>query len=100
MEENNKLYSKGRGGVTESTARKASDVNDDRCAKRQRYSTADVVGAYLLTDMKDCVLVKLTGTTVDLMCQVKESYKFFISYEHGKKLLYIRLSTSKIYRSS
>lgn len=32
-------------------------------------STADVIDAYLIADIKDHVLVKLTGESVDIMCE-------------------------------
>ena len=52
---------------------------------------ADVVGAYLLANMKDYVLVKLTGKTVDIMCGVSKDYERFVATENGKKVLYLRL---------
>ena len=33
-------------------------------------ATADIVGAYLLADIKDFVLVTISGKTVDVMCRV------------------------------
>ena len=38
-------------------------------------ATIGVVGAYLLADMEDYILVKLTGKTVDIMCGVDEKYQ-------------------------
>ena len=32
--------------------------------------TADVAGSYILADMKDHVLIRLTDKTVELMCEV------------------------------
>ena len=37
-------------------------------------ATADVVGSYLIADMKDHVIVKLTGESVDIMCQANAKY--------------------------
>ena len=34
---------------------------------------SDVVGAYLLAEMKDHVIVKLTGRAVDIMCTANEN---------------------------
>jgi len=59
--------------------------------EKRDVATADVVGAYLIANMEDFVLVKLTGDSVDLMCKVDESYKKYIHYENGKKVLYLRL---------
>lgn len=53
----------------------------------QRY----VVGAYLLADMEDYTLVKLTGKVVDIMCDVNARYKAFATMENGKKVLYMKL---------
>ena len=47
-------------------------------------ATADVVGAYLLAVMNDCVLVKLTGNTLHLMGQVNNKYEIFFTYENKK----------------
>ena len=41
-------------------------------------AVADVVGAYLLANMKDYVLVKLTGKTVDIMCGVDKGYEEYV----------------------
>lgn len=37
--------------------------------------TADVVGAYLIADMKDCAIVKFIGEAVDIMCDANSKYK-------------------------
>ena len=54
-------------------------------------ATADVVGACLMANMDDFVLVKLTGESVDIMCKVDPMYKKYVYYEKGKKVLYLRL---------
>jgi hypothetical protein len=54
-------------------------------------ATADVVGAYLLADMDDFVLLKLTGDAVDIMCKANDKYEKFVTIENGKKVLYLRL---------
>ena len=54
-------------------------------------ATADVVGAYLLADMDDFVVLKLTGESVDIMCSVNAKYNAFVVVEHGKKTLYLQL---------
>ena len=61
-------------------------------AKEGRYiAMADVMGAYLLADMKDYVLVKLKVKSVDIICGVSEDYEKYISIENGKRVLYLRL---------
>ena len=50
-------------------------------------ATADVVGVNLMTDMKDKVIVKLTGDAVDIMCKVNKKYIPFISREKGRKII-------------
>ena len=48
-------------------------------AKENRdVATADIVGAYLLADMKDTVIVKLCGEPVGALCKVDDSYKKFV----------------------
>ena len=55
-------------------------------------ATADVVGAYLLAIMNDYIIVKISGTTANIMCQVNPQYKDFIVNEKGKPTLYLQLS--------
>ena len=55
-------------------------------------ATADIVGAYLLADIQDFVLVKITGETVDIMCRVNESFKQYVVMEKGKRTLYLQLT--------
>ena len=43
--------------------------------EKRDVATADVVGVYLMANMEDFVLVKLTGESVDIMCKVDEKYK-------------------------
>ena len=52
---------------------------------------ADVVGTYLKANMDNFVLVKLTGKTVDIMCEVSNEYEKFVGIENGKRVLYLRL---------
>ena len=48
-------------------------------------ATANIVGAYLLADIDDFVLVKLNGETVDIMCQVNRTFEEYVTIEKGKK---------------
>ena len=51
--------------------------------KGRDVATADVVGVNLMTDMKDKVIVKLTGDAVDIMCEVNKN--IFLSYQEKKE---------------
>ena len=44
-------------------------------------TVADVVGAYLLADMEDYVLVKLSGEAIHIMCDVNNRYTKYITME-------------------
>ena len=47
-------------------------------AKENRdVEISNVVGAYFLAEMKDHVIVKLTGKDVGVMCTANEKYKIF-----------------------
>ena len=41
-------------------------------------TTADVVGAYLITEMKDRVIVKLVGESVDITSDENTEYKKYV----------------------
>ena len=43
-------------------------------------ATADVIGAYLLADIKDHVIIKLSGKIVEIMCKVNSKYKECIAH--------------------
>jgi hypothetical protein len=59
--------------------------------ERQDVATADVVEAYLHAYIKDIVLLKITGQTVDILCKVSKEYQSFVCIEHGKPVIYLRL---------
>jgi len=55
----------------------------------------DVPGAFLnglFSDSGEKVYAKFTGKLVDVLCEVKERYKEFVTYENGKKVLYVLLN--------
>ena len=52
----------------------------------------DIPGAYLHADMKDFVLLKMVGPTVDIMIRVNAAWKQFVTHENGEKTLYLRLA--------
>jgi hypothetical protein len=53
--------------------------------------TADVAGAYLKVAMKDFVLMKFTGASVDILCEMNPEYVKYVCIENGEKVLYVRL---------
>ncbi len=54
-------------------------------------ATADVVGAYLLTEMHDYTLIKVTGDATKIMCKVNGSYEDYVAVENDKPVLYLKL---------
>jgi hypothetical protein len=59
--------------------------------ERRDVATADVAGAYLKATMKDHVIIKFTGESVDILLTMDPTYKRFVTYEKGIKTLYARL---------
>ena len=61
-------------------------------AHEQRdVATADVAGAYLKAYMKDYVLTKFTGASVDILCEMNPKYVPFVAIENDIKVLYVHL---------
>ena len=54
-------------------------------------AVSDVVGAYLLAEMKDHVIIKLTGTAVGFLCDANKKYKEFVTLEKGREVIYLKL---------
>lgn len=54
-------------------------------------ATADVTGAYLHADLEDFTILKVEGTSVDIMCRVSKKYILFVTMEGDKKVLYLKL---------
>jgi hypothetical protein len=54
-------------------------------------ATADVVGAYLKAFMDDFVLMKFTGDSVDILCEMNPEHVKNTTFENGTKVLYVRL---------
>ena len=52
---------------------------------------ADIKGAYLHAEMKDFVLLKMTGESVQTLCKVNPKYKAFVTTENGKEVIYLEL---------
>jgi Reverse transcriptase (RNA-dependent DNA polymerase) len=62
-------------------------------AKEGRYvATADIPGAFMQADMDEVVHMRLEGTMVDLLLNVAPEYAIFVTYENGKKVLYVLLT--------
>ena len=62
-------------------------------AKEKRdVAIADVVGAYLLANMNDFVVIKVTGESTDVMCKVRPDYEDSVVIDKGKRVLYLRLT--------
>ena len=49
--------------------------------ERRNVATADILGAYLLADMDDYTIVKISGSTADIMCEVDPVCREFIVQE-------------------
>ena len=61
-------------------------------AKEKRdVATVDIVGAYLLADMKDTVVVKVTRRGVDILCEANPKYRKFVVKDGSKQIIYLRL---------
>jgi hypothetical protein len=59
--------------------------------ERRDVATADVAGAYLHAKMRDFALLRMEGQSVDILCDVCGDYRQFVTYENGKKVLYLEL---------
>ena len=60
-------------------------------AQGRDVATTDIQGAYLNARMKDEVIMKITGPEVDLFCKIDPTLEAFVTYENGKKVLYVQL---------
>ena len=54
-------------------------------------AVTDIKGAYLNAKMKDFVVMRIYGKSVDLFCKLDESLKEFVVKEKGTKVLYVQL---------
>ena len=54
-------------------------------------ATADITGAYLKAYMKDYTIMKFSGPSVDILCELKPKYASYIVIENGVKVIYVRL---------
>jgi hypothetical protein len=54
-------------------------------------ATADIAGAYLKALMKDFVLMRLSGETVRILCEMNPKHKPFVVSKNGERVLYVGL---------
>jgi hypothetical protein len=59
--------------------------------ERRDVATADITGAYLKADMKDFTIMKFTGASVDILCEMNPRHVQFVAMENGTKSLYVKL---------
>ncbi len=59
--------------------------------EKRDVAITDVKGAYLNADMKDVVIMRITGREVDLFVELDPSLAEFVTYENGIKVLYVQL---------
>ena len=62
--------------------------------ERRDVATCDIAGSFLIPDIDSFTVIKLDGDMVDILCDVDNSYKTYVTYEYGKKVLYIRFLKS------
>ena len=60
--------------------------------ERRDVATANVAGAYLKADMDDFVVMKFTGYTVRMLCDMNPSHRDYVVNENGTTVLYVRLA--------
>ena len=59
--------------------------------ERRDVATADIAGDYLKAYMKDFTIMKFTGPSVNILCNMKPKYKDYVAIENGVKVIYVRL---------
>ena len=52
---------------------------------RRDVATCDDVGAFLIPDIDRFLVITLDGDMVDIICDVNNSYKTYVTYEYGKR---------------
>ena len=53
---------------------------------------SDIVGAYLFAEMDEYILLRMTGESVDILCNVNKEYEKYVTYENGRKVIYLELA--------
>ena len=59
--------------------------------EERHKAVTDIKGAYLNAKMKDLVHMKITGPDIKLFCEIDPGMEKFITYENGKRVLYVQL---------
>jgi Reverse transcriptase (RNA-dependent DNA polymerase) len=57
----------------------------------RKVVTVDIPGAFMQTDIDELIHVKLEDEIVDVLLMVDSEYAEFVTYENGKKVLYVEL---------
>ena len=57
-------------------------------------ATVDVLGAFLLADINEHILIKITGDAVKIMCDANKECRKYVTHEKGKPVLYMKLLKS------
>ena len=63
-------------------------------SERRDVATTDIVGAYLLADFEDFVIGKISGDTVDIMCQVNQTFSEYVTIKRDKRTLHLQLNNA------
>jgi hypothetical protein len=58
----------------------------------RHVATVDIPGAFMQADMDETVHMRLEGVMIDLLLNVAPQFGQFVTAEHGKKALYVRLA--------
>ena len=54
----------------------------------------DVGGVFLLSKIAEFVLIKVNGKDLEAILEANPSYRKYVTIEHGKKVLYLKLRTA------
>jgi hypothetical protein len=59
--------------------------------QNRNVAIVDIPGAFMQADIDEIVHVRFTDKMVDLLVDVDESYREYVHYENGNKVLYVEL---------
>eukprot|EP00980_Cylindrotheca_fusiformis_P029055 scaffold22705_cov169-Cylindrotheca_fusiformis.AAC.1 len=59
--------------------------------ERRHVMVVDIPGAFMHADIDELIHVKLVGDIAELLLRVDPSYRKFVTYEKGKKVIYTEL---------
>ena len=57
-------------------------------------SILDVGGIFLLSKLAEFILIKVDGEDLVSLSNFNPGYKEYVAYEHGKRVLYLKLRTA------